>query len=217
MVAARVAAMTQIPEQPSTTTTSPAARDGARYGMSLVATLFGAYLLINGSYTQFVSVVLLGHQAELAPLLLSQFLFSVIVLVFGALVAPASIARRVVAAAIEIVAILIFAVFQPVYLSGGGPNLGRAGIWFSGGFLTPVFLVTLAAAAAWLVLRARPGWTPLFLLATLIIPFVSVGLVFAGVGSTTTPMILNTLCTVIGVGIAWLARAVAGSRAQPIA
>jgi hypothetical protein len=203
------------PEPSSNLETSSAARAGARYGMSLVATLLGAYMLINSPYPQFVTIVLLQHQADLAPLLLSQYLLGVVVLVFGALIAPASIGRRAAAAAVEVVAILVYAVTAPLFLTGG-LNAGRATAWLSGGFFGAAFLITLSATAAWLILRSRPGWTLVFLVVTVIIPIVAVAVVFIALPSSVYAMLINVLVTVIGVGIAWLARAVAGSRVQPI-
>jgi len=207
--------MTQNDPQFVPTRTSPAARTGARYGMSLVAVVLGAYLLIDGNWSSFAAVLREGDPV-LGFFFVTQLLFGVVTLVFGILVAPAPPERRAIGAIIVVVLVLIYAVFQPLYVSGMiGGGLPIRGFSLSI-ILSPAFLVTLGASAAWLIIRERPGLSYLFLIATIFIPIILTALVFANLTSGLMSVATNVLVAVIGVGIAWGGRAVAGSRARPI-
>jgi hypothetical protein len=198
---------------PTVARTSPAARAGIRYGMSLVAVLLGVYLLLNGSYGQFVSFTL---QPQTDPLLSAQlfltFLFGVVVVVFGLVVAPGSLARRLIGTAIFVVLVLLYAIMVPVYLHGGGGVVVQA-------IAQPSFMVTLGATAAWLLVRGRPAWSLVFVIAIVLIPVI-VNALFRAAAIAGSVGVVNmaqiVLPAIFGIGIAWLGRAVAGSRAQPI-
>jgi hypothetical protein len=193
--------------------TSPSAIAGIRYGMSLVAVLLGAYLLLDGNWGSFAGLSRAG-QPDIVFLLVTQLLFGAIVLLFGVLVAPAAAARRAIAAVIVVVLVLLYAVLQPLYLLGT-VQIPVRGLLI-GSVLGAPFLVTLAASAAWLIIRARPGLSYLLLIATIIIPIAVNAAVLAALPSTTTTVVSNVLATIVGVGIAWAARAIAGRRSAPI-
>jgi hypothetical protein len=75
----------------------------------------------------------------------------------------------------------------------------------------PSFIVPLAIGAGWLIVRERPAITYLFLLLSIlggVVPFL---LALSGAPSVASQLLLPPVALVLGVGIAWLARAVAAA------
>ncbi|MGN6326765.1 hypothetical protein [Pseudolysinimonas sp.] len=182
--------------------------------MSLIAVLLGAYLLINGSWSNFASA-LLTHDGLLGFLFVTQLLFGLVVLLFGVLVAPVDGTRRAIAAIVVVVLVAIWAVLQPAYVLGAARIPIRSA--FNIGFLFGApFPVTLAAAASWLIIRRRPGVSYLLLIATVIIPIALNAVLLAAAPSVVSVIVTTVLTTIVGVGIAWGGPAIAGRRAEPI-
>jgi hypothetical protein len=91
-----------------------------------------------------------------------------------------------------------------------GPTPTLAGVITTSSFITP-----LVIALGWLIVRERPGLSYLLLVLALIggvIPFFAV----LQATSIATLQVLQPLLTlVLGVGIAWLARLIAGAVQRP--
>ena len=193
--------------------TDPGVRTGIRYGMSLTAVLLGAWILINGTYPQFVSLVI-SHQLDplLAAQLLLSLLFGVLVVVSGLVVAPGPLGRRIVGAAVFAAPTALYAALLPVLYSVG---FGPAGPVLQAFALAP-FMIALGATAGWLTVRSRPAIAYLPLVALVLIPIIDYGIVRMGSPTGLVNIVMNVLATVLGVGIAWAGRAIAGARSQPI-
>lgn len=178
----------------------------ARYGASLVAVLLGAYLLLNANVSQ-VALALSGLGAmpgNVTALLVSQLVFAIVVLVAGFLIHPTTGVRRVAAAAIVGVGLIVWIVLLAVRITGAVrlPPLSTV-------VIAPSFAVTLLATAAWLIVRERPAGTYLLLVVILAGGFIPYALVMASVDSGTSLLAVTPIAAVLGIGIAWLARAIA--------
>jgi hypothetical protein len=184
-----------------------------RYGASVVALVLGGYLLLNTNPAQIATGAagLGGLPLDLTILLASQFSFAVLVIVFGLAVAPATSARRVAAILIAVVLIVLWAVLTGARVTGSfGPTPPVAGVFATTSFITP-----LVIAVGWLIVRERPGLTYLLLILTLlggIIPFFAV---LQATSIATLQVLQPILALVLGVGIAWLARLIAGAIQHP--
>ena len=194
-------------------TFSPRVRYEGRYGASLVALVLGGYLLLNTNPAQVASGVsgIAALPLDLTVLLAWQFSFAVLVIVFGLAIAPATAARRVAAILIVVVLIVLWAVLTGARVTGTlGPTPPLAGVITTASFITP-----LVIALGWLIVRERPGLSYLLLVLALIggvIPFFAV----LQATSIATLQVLQPLLTlVLGVGIAWLARVIAGAVQRP--
>ena len=184
---------------------APFSYDG-RYGASLVAVLLGSYLLLNANVSQ-VSLALTGFgalPANVAALLVAQLAFATVVLVAGFLIHPATGARRVAAAAIVLVGLILWIVLVSGRITGAIqlPPLSIV-------VIAPSFAVTLLATAAWLIVRERPAGTYLLLILVLAGGFIPYAMVMASVDSGTSLLAVTPIAAVLGIGVAWLARAIA--------
>jgi hypothetical protein len=179
----------------------------ARYGASLVAVLLGSYLLLNANVSQ-VAVALAGL-ASMPPtvtaLLMLQFVFAGLVLVAGVLIHPATPTRRLIAAAVIVIGLVLWFVLSSARITGALrlPPLSLA-------VLAPSFAVTVIATAVWLIVRERPGVSYLLLILVLAGGFIPYALVMANVDSGTSQLAVTPIAAILGIGIAWLARAIAG-------
>lgn len=179
-----------------------------RYGASVVAMLLGGYLLLNSNLTQLAIGIsgVASFPPEQTAIFLLQFLFAVVVVLFGLAVAPGATGRRVIAAVVVLVLILLWTMLYTARISGAGGPLP----FFAGFFTAPSFIVSLALPAGWLIVRERPGLTFLFLILSVLgglIPFL---FVLGSAPSFVMQLLLAPLALVLGVGIAWLARLAAG-------
>ncbi|HEV7741285.1 MAG TPA: hypothetical protein VGO65_02605 [Pseudolysinimonas sp.] len=191
---------------------SPRLSYDGRYGASLVSLVLGGYLLLNSNITQLA--IALGGSTAFAPDQVAyfsiQFIFAIAVIVFGFAIAPAALGRRVMAVVLALVLIILWTLLYTARITGtGGP------LPFASGFVSaPAFIVTLVLATGWLIVRERPWVTYLLLLLTLLAGAIPFSLVLNGASAVPTQLAGFLVAAVVGAGIAWLARAVAGAIQQ---
>jgi hypothetical protein len=185
---------------------SPRITYEGRYGASLVAMVLGGYLLVVSNVSQ-LAIGLAGlasYPPEQTALFLMQYLFAIAVIVFGLAVAPGALGRRVIAIVVVLVLILIWTLIFTARLTGSVP------LPYASGFITaPSFIAALALPAGWLIVRERPGVSYLFLLASLFAGLVPFLFVLAAAPAGVTQWTMPPLALIVGVGIAWAARAIA--------
>ena len=190
-------------------TFSPRFSYDGRYGASLVSLVLGGYLLLNSNISQLA--IALGGISSFAPdqvaYFVVQYVFAIAVILFGFAIAPAASGRRVIAVVLALVLIIVWTVLYTARITGAGGPLP-----FASGFITaPSFIVPLVIAAGWLIVRERPGVTYLFLLLTLLGGAIPFFFVLNAVPAIAAQFVSFVVALVVGVGIAWLARAVAGA------
>lgn len=193
-------------EPPSGSRPAATWNESARYGASLVGTLLGGYLVATSSIGQFVQAAFIstGLGPEYTLLTLTRYLFAFVVLALAVAIAPTSIARRAGATALVVVAGFLLAVLTAMRFLGplpGGPFWNVA--------LHPVFVAVLVATAAWLLVRERPGLTFLLLIPTVLVGFVPMWMTIADFPAAAVELVTVPLAFVLGVGIAWIAAAIA--------
>ena len=179
-----------------------------RYGASVVALVLGGYLFLNANLAQLV-LGLSGFSSfppEQVLILLTQYLFAVAVILFGLAVAPAEIGRRVIAVVAVLVLLILWTATFGARLTGSVP------LPFASGFVAaPTFIVPLALVLGWLIVRERPGLGYLVLLLSLIGGAVPFALVLNAAPAGITQLAAAPLALVLGVGMAWIARAIAAA------
>ncbi|ACQ80803.1 NADH dehydrogenase (quinone) [Beutenbergia cavernae DSM 12333] len=184
-----------------------------RYGASLVAVLLGAYLVMNTNMSAFVNLATRGD-ALLALALGLQAAFGLAVLVAGLAIAPAPAAHRLLAVAAAVVVIVVAGVVIHLWLMG---SVRVAGAWTAAVLSLPGATL-FAASLGWLIVRRRPPLTALLLLLALVPGLLNHALRLAGVsGGAVNILLMPLVVAVVGVGIAWAARAIAaGTTRAPI-
>ena len=188
---------------------SPRFTYDGRYGASLVAVILGGYLLLTANTAQLA--IGLGGVSSFPPeqtaYFLFQLLFAVGVILFGFAVAPATSGRRVIAVVIVLVLVIVWLLIVIARLTGGGGPLP-----FASAFVTPTaFIVPLVTSLGWLIVRERPAVSYLFLLLAIVGGLVPFALAYNGTPALLSQFLLTPLAAALGIGIAWLARAVAGA------
>jgi hypothetical protein len=178
----------------------------ARYGASLVAILLGSYLLLGANVSQVALALsgLGGLPANVIAVLVSQLVFAVLVLVAGFLIHPATSARRLTAAVIVLAGLVVWIVLTSGRITGSIPMPPLSIV-----ILAPSFAVTVLATAGWLIVRERPAPTYLLLILILVGGVIPYALVMAAVDSGTSLLAVTPIAAVLGIGVAWLARAIA--------
>lgn len=179
-----------------------------RYGASLVAVLLGGYLLLNVNISQLALGLagLTGLPPEQTAIFFLQYAFAIIVVLFGLAVAPGAVGRRVIAAVVVLVLIVIWSIFVGTRLTGASGPLP----FFTGFFTSPSFIVALTLPLGWLIVRERPGLSYLLLILSFLgglIPFLAI---LNAAPSAAMQLLMAPLTLIVGAGIAWLARAIAG-------
>jgi hypothetical protein len=185
---------------------SPVITYEGRYAASLVALVLGGYLLLSSNLAPLALGLsrVSSFPLEQTVLLLLQYLFAIAVVVFGLAVAPGAVGRRVIAAVVVLVLVLVWTLLFSARLSGSVP------LPFATGFITaPAFLVSLALPAGWLIVRERPGVSYALLLVSLVGGLVPFLLTLGAAPSAFIQWVGNPLTLVLGVGTAWGARAIA--------
>lgn len=198
-------------DAPAYTHERPAIRPG-RTLAAAVAVFLGGYLLLDAYAGQLVvgmASVLSGITGRPAPylpetavlLFVSQFLFALIVVVVGLLLAEGSLAGRLVGALLVVVSSIVTLLILSLRISGVSPFPGgRDGIPFQAIFANSWFAVVLFVGIAWLLARrAKLGW--LALLATLLLIPVPTALWIAGVEAAVVQLVMYLLSGVVGAGI----------------
>lgn len=179
-------------------------RDGARYGMALVATVLGSYLLSQWSPVGFV-----GFDDPLLRLQgIVQLGIGLLVLAGGLALAPTALWRAALAAAVVVVPVLLGTVLVIPYLRGD-LDLPRL-------FARMLDLSILGPAVGllgWLIVRGRSPLTYLLVLGFLLILPAQWAVMFYGIPSPVLWGVELVLAAVIGIGAAWLAAL--GSRWLP--
>ncbi|HXH36954.1 MAG TPA: hypothetical protein VNJ54_21440 [Plantibacter sp.] len=175
-----------------------------RYGASLIAVLLGGYLLMR---TQLPIAMLQPAEAtEIILSLVLQFVTAAAVLLAGALLAPATLARRLTAIIVIVAAL-------------GAHIIGSATV----NIATPTLLVYTAlpittgafiATAVWLIVRGRSWPTLSLLVAFAAVPFLIERLSYTGWTGIVRDEVVLATTAVIGIGLAWGAAAVDGRRAR---
>ncbi|HWM33597.1 MAG TPA: hypothetical protein VNR36_05105 [Pseudolysinimonas sp.] len=180
-----------------------------RYGAALVAVLLGGYLLLSADVARLALGLagVIAFPPEQTIVLLLQYLFAIAVIVFGFAVSPAASGRRIIAIVLVLVLLVIWTMLYVARLTGSAAPLP-----FASGFLTaPSFIVPLALSTGWLIVRERPAITyPLLILSLFggVVPFL---MVLAAQPSAAMQLVQAPLALALGVGIAWLARLIAGA------
>jgi hypothetical protein len=180
-----------------------------RYGASVVALVLGGYLLLNTNLSQLA----LGlSRAGMFPpeqvvLFLLQYVFAVVVILFGLAVAPGTTGRRVIAAVVVLVLILVWTLLYSARITGAAGPLPLA----SGFIAAPTFIVPLATVTGWLIVRERPALAYLVLLLSVIGGVVPFAMVLNAAPAITTQLVTTPLALVLGVGMTWIARAIAAA------
>lgn len=179
-------------------------RDGARYGMALVATVIGSYLL-----TQWSPVGFVGFDDPLLKLQgIVQLGIGLLVLAGGLALAPTALWRAALAVLVVVVPVLLGTVLVISYLRGDldlpqpfprmldlsiiGPAVGLLG---------------------WLIVRGRSPLTLLLVLGFLLILPAQWAVMYHGIPSPVLWGVELVLAAVIGIAAAWLAAL--GSRWLP--
>ena len=187
-------------------TFSPRFTYEGHYGASVVALILGGYLFLNTNLSQ-LAIGLAGvasYPAEQVAIFLLQFVFAIVVILFGLAVAPATPARRGAAVVAALILIILWTVMFSARITGASGPLPTA----TGFIASPAFIVPLAVVLGWLIVRERPGITYLVLLLSLIGGAVPFALVLNGASVIVYQLLTAPLVAVLGVGMAWIARAI---------
>lgn len=188
---------------------SPRVAYTGRYGTSVTALVLGSYLLLTTNVSQLA--IGLGGISSFTPdqmaFFVIQFLTAVAVIVFALAAAPATTGRRVIAIVVVLVLVLIWLILVTARITGNAGPLP-----FTMGFVTPQsFIVPLVTVLGWFIVRERPAVSYLFLLLSILGGVIPFALVYNGVPALVGQLFVVPLAGVLGVGMAWLGRAVAGA------
>jgi hypothetical protein len=177
-----------------------------------IAVFLGGYLLLAGfsgflgqtSLSLFADLVGRGgpeYPASIMVLAVLQFVFAMIVVVVGLILAGRSVTGKLIGAILVVAGSILTFVFLGLWLNGVLPLPGgREGIPFRAVFTNTWFAIVLFGGIAWLLARrARVGW--IALLGTLILIPVPTALQFAGVESGITQIVMYLLSGIVGAGI----------------
>jgi hypothetical protein len=209
-----------IPQQPTpavdpypvgTTYSTPVARPG-RGLAGAIAVFLGGYLLLAGfsgflGQTAFSMFAALadrpGPAYPLATMVLSflQFLFAIVVVVAGFLLARRSSTGALLGILVVVVGSLLTFAFLGLRINGLLPIPGgREGIPFNAVLVNSWFAIVFFVGVGWLLARgARLGW--LALLGTLILIPLPIAFQFANLESGIIQIVMFLLSGVVGAGI----------------
>ena len=187
----------------------PRIRYEGRYGASLTALVLGGYLLVSTNVAQ-LAIGLGGissFRADQMAFFAIQFVTAVAVIVFALAVAPATSGRRIIAIVVVLVLLLVWLILFTARMTGNpGP------LPFAMAFVTPQsFIVPLVTVLGWFIVRERPPLSYLVLLLSIVggaIPFL---LVYAAAPAVFSQLTVVPVAAIVGVGMAWLGRAIAGA------
>ncbi|MBD8535767.1 hypothetical protein ITJ66_15050 [Plantibacter sp. VKM Ac-2885] len=174
----------------------------SRYGASLVAIILGAYLVMRAPLN--VMWLQPASDTEVIGNFVLEFVVAGAVLLGGVSLAPVSVGRRLIAAAV-VVACLAFHVVGSATASISTPPF----------LLFASFAVTLgglAGAAAWLIVRGRSWPTLILLLAFAVLPTLAERLSYTGWSGVVREELLLIVSGLIGIGVAWAGAAIDRTR-----
>lgn len=209
-----------IPQQPTpavdpypvdTAYSAPVSRPG-RGLAGAIAVFLGGYLLLAGfsgflgqtALSLFANVAGRGgpeYPAAIMALAVLQFVFAMIVVVVGLILAGVSSTGRIVGAIVVVAGCILTFMMIGLWFNSLLPFPGgQAGIPFRAVFTNTWFAIVLFGGIAWLLARrARVGW--LSLLGTLILIPVPTALTFANVESGIIQIVMYLLAGIVGAVI----------------
>lgn len=202
--------MTQNVQETSTVgTTSPSGPSTAlqqthrwnaasRYGASLVAIVLGAYLVMRAPLN--VMWLQPPSDTEVVGNFVLEFVVAGAVLLGGVSLAPVSVGRRLIAAAVVVACLAFHVVGSATATISTPPFLMYASF--------AVTLGGLAGAAAWLIVRGRSWPTLVLLLVFAVLPRLAERLSYTGWSGVVREDLLLVTSGAIGIGVAWAAAAV---------
>jgi hypothetical protein len=165
------------------------------YGAAIVALILGAYLFLNTNLSQ-LAIGLAGVASfppEQVAVFLLQYVFAIVVILFGL--------------AVVLVLIILWTLLFSARITGTAGPVPTA----TGFIASPAFIVPLALVLGWLIVRERPGITYLVLLLSVIGGAIPFSLVLNAMPVIVTQLVTTPLVAVLGVGMAWIARAIHGA------
>lgn len=191
------------PERPA----SPEKRITAQLArVSVGAGAYLTYLAFSGQiYSAFVGVMIPGGYVAF---MVVQAFVGLGLLALGFSFAPAGAARRLAAIGITVVFVVLAFALAVVRLKGSA--FGPAGIPISLTVGNVGFMLTIAVAIGWLIVRERNPISMLFVVLAGVIPFAQWSMLLGGVESGISQLVLLFLSIVVVVSVAWLGRAVSG-------
>lgn len=196
---------TVVPGGTATSTDAPLFwSTSGRYGASLIAVLLGGYLLMRSQLP--IAMLQPAEEVEVVSSLVLQFLTAAAVLLAGALVAPASLARRVTATIVIISALGVHIIGSATVDISTPTPLAYA--------LLPITAGAFTATAVWLIVRGRSWPTLGLLVAFAALPVLIERLSYTGWTGVARDEVVLASGAVIGIGLAWGAAAIDGSRAR---
>lgn len=197
---------------PAAAAPAPFRPRGGGHPLAAAITVFlGGYLLllsVSGPLTTVASAIVSGGEraatlpAGYSAQIVAQFLFAIVVVVGGLLLARRPDVVTVIAILLVTVAPVLFVLFQGARFSGGvrlplGPELNLVVFSVLG---NPWFHVVLVVGVGWLLCRpARLGW--LSLLGTIVLVPVPQALTVAGAESGVVGLVMFALCALVGAGV----------------
>ncbi|MGK9147539.1 hypothetical protein KXS11_07940 [Plantibacter flavus] len=178
-----------------------------RHGASLVAVLLGGYLLMRTQLS--IAVIQPAEAVEVITALVLQFLVAAAILVAGAMIAPASLTRRVIAVAVIVAGLGVHAAGLATVSASTPDQLVYA--------LLPTTVGAFTATATWLIVRGRSWPTLLPLAAFALVPALNERLSSTGWSGVVRDELTIVAAAAIGVGVVWLAAAIDHSRGKEAA
>ena len=181
--------------------------------LSLVTVSVGAYLTVLSFSGQIYSVFL-GYNPTpfLGLYLVLQVLIALAVLSLGWGFAPTSVPRRALAIGLTIGLVVFSVTIAIVRISGTLRVPGALFMQFTVGNVP--FMIVVAVALGWLIVRERSPIAFVFVLLAGVIPIAQYALLLAGTESILTQLLMLMLSAAVLVSIAWMGRGVSGSSAD---
>lgn len=188
----------EVAPAPLPTDTVPAVeRRTGRTAMAAVVVFVGGYLVISTLSGQLPAALsgFIGNGMFVPGLLVSQFVFALIVVIVGLVGAVGSGVGKLIGSLVVVGSVVIL-VLTTMRLNGA-LRTGPEAMFL---FANPWFMTVLLVGVAWLLVRrARLGW--LALLGALVLSPVPWALVMAGVDSVLTQLLMLALSAIVGAGI----------------
>lgn len=173
-------------------------RRTGRTAMAAVVVFVGGYLVISTLGGQLPAALsgFIGNGMFVPGLLVSQFVFALIVVIVGLVGAVGSGVGKLIGSLVVVVGSVVILALTTMRLNGA-LRTGPEAMFF---FANPWLMTVLLVGVAWLLVRrARLGW--LALLGALLLSPVPWALVMAGVDSVLTQLVMLALSAIVGAGI----------------
>lgn len=196
------------------TSRAPRATDHRlRVLLSLVTVSVGAYLTYFAFSGQ-IYPVLLGFNPTpfLGLYLVLQALIALAVLCMGWAFAPTTVPRRALAIGLTLLLVVVSVTIAILRISGTLRAPGGVAIGLTVG--SAPFMIVLAVALGWLIVRERSPIAFVFVLLAGVIPIAQYALLLGGAESILTQLLMLIVSAAVLVSIAWMGRGVSGSSAD---